>query len=855
MIPVRLELRDFLSYADPDPIDFSAFEVACLTGPNGIGKSSLLDAMTWALFGQARGCEGGQNQDRLIRDGADETTVSLTFDLADETYRVTRSRSRSGRADLRFCVRSDDGWTTIGDDTLRGTEARISEVLRMDYRTFVASAFFLQGRADEFLTQMTPEKRKEVFARLLDLGVYERLEEAARIRAREAGTRRREQARVVEDLSGTEEEAEGLRGRLDAAREVQTAVEERVAAAEEDLRTAREAIGELERVEALAEQRRAGIRDLEARLGEYREELRAKEEELRRIDELLGRADEVERGLAEAERLRASEAELREVADRRARLERRITELTGRLDAARREVVSRKRDREVRVGEIEDEVEELEGVRARLTELDEQLETLGGADAALEEVRAQLADLREEDGSLGARLGELERRAEEVRERSELLEVGDGSCPICGGPLDAAHRSELLDSAGTERRDIADELERCRAGREAVRKEGRRLREEEERLKRSAEEARRLSSRRAEMAASVARLPGLRRDAERLRAAVAEDARLLEEGGVAPEVARELEAVRGDLEGYPYDRGEHERLRGRLEELREVEKEKGRIEEAAGRRERVLSERETLGERTREGEEELDRRREALKEVEERLEEVGPARRRASESAERLDEVRRELQGAASEVAKLSERRAAAERDLERLGRAREAEVGAATEHRLASRLVRAFGRGGIPDRIIENALPELTQDANEILGRLTDYEMSVRFAMDKMTKSGTVRETFDVLVHHDGGVRDFQMFSGGEAFRIAFAIRLALSKLLVRRAGARLETLVVDEGFGTQDPEGRERLVEAINLARREFRKVLVITHLDELKEAFGAQISVSKDPVRGSSAKVLVP
>jgi exonuclease SbcC len=67
------------------------------------------------------------------------------------------------------------------------------------------------------------------------------------------------------------------------------------------------------------------------------------------------------------------------------------------------------------------------------------------------------------------------------------------------------------------------------------------------------------------------------------------------------------------------------------------------------------------------------------------------------------------------------------------------------------------------------------------------------------------------------------------------------------------LETLVIDEGFGTQDPEGRERLVEAINLARQEFSKVLVITHLDDLKDLFGTQIHVSKDPVRGSMVRVI--
>jgi exonuclease SbcC len=129
---------------------------------------------------------------------------------------------------------------------------------------------------------------------------------------------------------------------------------------------------------------------------------------------------------------------------------------------------------------------------------------------------------------------------------------------------------------------------------------------------------------------------------------------------------------------------------------------------------------------------------------------------------------------------------------------------------------------------------------------------MSIQFHLDRPTKAGKAKETFEVRVSHDGGERDFAMFSGGEAFRVSFAVRLAMSKLLVRRSGARLETLVIDEGFGTQDPEGRERLVEAINLAREEFGKVLVITHLDDLKDQFGAQIRVEKG-IGGSTVALL--
>ena len=81
--------------------------------------------------------------------------------------------------------------------------------------------------------------------------------------------------------------------------------------------------------------------------------------------------------------------------------------------------------------------------------------------------------------------------------------------------------------------------------------------------------------------------------------------------------------------------------------------------------------------------------------------------------------------------------------------------------------------------------------------------------------------------------------------------LRVALSKLLARRAGASLRTLVIDEGFGTQDAQGRERLIESINAIQEDFDKVLVITHIDELKDAFPVRIEVYKTPL-GSQIRI---
>jgi len=169
--------------------------------------------------------------------------------------------------------------------------------------------------------------------------------------------------------------------------------------------------------------------------------------------------------------------------------------------------------------------------------------------------------------------------------------------------------------------------------------------------------------------------------------------------------------------------------------------------------------------------------------------------------------------------------------------------------------LERAFGKDGVPALLIEQVLPEIESKSNELLDRLSNGQMSIRFVTQagyKDRKREDLKETLDIQISDGAGIRDYEMYSGGEAFRVNFAIRLALSEVLAQRKGARLQTLVIDEGFGSQDIQGRQRLIEAINLVKNDFSKILVITHLDELKDVFPTRIEVEKTDT-GSKVKVV--
>ena len=223
-----------------------------------------------------------------------------------------------------------------------------------------------------------------------------------------------------------------------------------------------------------------------------------------------------------------------------------------------------------------------------------------------------------------------------------------------------------------------------------------------------------------------------------------------------------------------------------------------------------------------------------------------------------LDEAERALLDLQEQENRLNQEVGAARQKVSVLAqqRARKAGLGSAREA-LALQigrfkaLERAFGKDGVPALLIEQALPEIESRANELLDRLSDGQMSIHFVTQagyKDKKREDLKETLDIQISDAAGVRDYEMYSGGEAFRVNFAIRLALSEVLAQRKGARLQTLVVDEGFGSQDTQGRQRLIEAINLVKDDFAKILVITHLDELKDAFPTRIEVEKN--QGSSS-----
>ncbi|GAF71338.1 unnamed protein product, partial [marine sediment metagenome] len=191
MIPVKLALKNFLSYGeDVPPLDFSQFHIACLSGNNGQGKSALLDALTWAVWGEGRKASQEKKADNsLLRIGQKDMQVEFIFDLEGDRYRIIRTFSlvkKGSRSSLEFQVFSeeDNDYISLTCPSLRKTQERITKTLRIDYKTFINSAFILQGRIDEF-SRKSARERKEILSEILGLSRYDELANLAKSHLKE----------------------------------------------------------------------------------------------------------------------------------------------------------------------------------------------------------------------------------------------------------------------------------------------------------------------------------------------------------------------------------------------------------------------------------------------------------------------------------------------------------------------------------------------------------------------------------------------------------------------------------------------------------------------------------------------
>ena len=847
MIPIQLTLHNFMAYQMPQTLDFSEWHVACLTGENGAGKSSLLDAITWALWGKAR----TRMDDNLIHLGESEMSVEFTFALGDATYRVLRRRKagKRGKTELHLHGFAPDAgdWRTLTDGGVRGTQAKINHLLHLDYDTFINSAFLLQGHADEFTTK-TAAERKQILSDVLGLGIYDEYEQRAAEKVRqfeqEVGIVEGRIAQMRQELSNEETFRRQWETHQQAAHRLLKALQQ----AENELSTIRQQQKEMEF-------KHRQLLDLQSRLKESQvdiDDLTAGISRLRRqisgLQDTISRRDEIETGYKQWQAAKARVEDMNTRLAKVSALSREQHRLENIIQHARSTIETEIKVLQSRKTELTARLESVADLTTRQAALREQISALEKVAETLEVNRQKLTALAEETARLKTENKQLMQEMDTIKARLSQLEEAGSSCPVCTQPLNEEHRAAVrakFTADGTAR---GDKFRANKARLSEIAGEQKTLQTE---IRRAEGELRRQNALHGQLAKITQQLEQAQKASETLaavEASLAKFERQLTDADFAVEETAALAKINEQISALDYDPQIHEMARAEMQSLAAFETEwqalqhaqaqlvdaEARLAKDEARQKRLLAQtaadRETMARLTAETAA-LPEVTQSLAEADATVTRLQGEERQAREAMAAARQQLDHLANVATEVAK---------KDNELIA-LKETQV-------LYKELRAAFGKKGVQALLIEHAIPELEEEANQLLSRMTDGRVNVQFVTQRTarTNDNTI-ETLDIRIADELGTRNYELYSGGETFRVNFAIRIALSKVLARRAGTNLQTLVIDEGFGTQDARGRERLVEAINSIQDDFEKIVVITHIEELQSAFPHHILVEKTD-RGS-------
>ncbi len=832
-------------------IDFTSFDLACISGNNGAGKSAILDAITWALFGRAR-----KHDESIINLESARAEVIFSFHYEGNQYRIIRSNPRGGVKSVEFQILQEDGsdkdnltWLPLTERTLRETDQKIEGVLRLDYESFINASFFLQGEADQF-TQQNPSVRKRILSQILGLEIWENYRrEAAQKRKYSESEIDTLDGRIAEILIELEEEELRKNHLLSLENDLDKAREARILS-EKQLEEMQSIHSSLEEQQRLLDTLTQHVNKIAEKMSLTQEKLKSRKEEKKSYQEMMSQSKRINKEFQDLKEAQKALSTWENTAEKFREQENKRQEPLLQITAEKARLLQEKTSLESQYQELRSAVDNLPALTA---ELEEQKELIKQAEAELEnrdqkkkvldQARQQQADAKAENPRLFQEMKDLEKRILELEETEGAL------CPLCGQELSQKDRESLIQSLKTEGKDLGDRFRENKSTLEQADQVVKDLQLQitafslvETRLKNLMQETGKTENR-------ITQLKGQEQSWESQQKIKLEQIQgALDSDNYAEEPRKLLSGINADLKLIGYDASEHDRVREIVMQGSVIQERKVALDSAISALKPLEREIKDLTEALAFDQKDLEKQnaeithsRQALITAKEKAPDIQNVNKTLLQLKEKENILQREAGAAQQKVAVLEIQKS---RKIELEEQRQEI----SSRVKQYKQLEAAFGKDGVPALLIEQALPNIEAKANQILERLSGGAMSIRFRTQKSYKASNredLKETLDIQIRDQSGYRDYEMYSGGEAFRINFAIRLALSHVLAQRAGARLQTLVVDEGFGSQDSVGRQRLIEAINLIQDDFEKILVITHVEQIKEAFSTQLIVEKTPL----------
>ena len=850
MIPSKLKLNNFMSYrGETDILDFDDWSVACITGDNGNGKSAILEAITWVLWGKTR----VQRSKDLISKGEEGMFAEFEFNidylttdsLSNTKYRILRSIKSKGSQRLNFEQFDGSDFTSISGNTVSETQNIIEKIVNMNYETFVNTSYLMQGNADRFSTSQ-PTKRKEILSEILNLNQWQKLSDFSRKKLNESrnqtGMNNLLNERTSTELLDLDPDQKGIKYYKNEFEDI-----------EKDLNKKQKIKTENQSKLNNFNNLKNNLKSEEEKKSLLERQLLSKKEDIESVSQHLVNDKLI---IAKSDKIKSEYKKISNDYDELNILTKsfvKYQELNSDLD--RYKISLQSLDQKFGL--------ELQNSNSKLIELKDDLntekETYINNQNEINKLQTEKTENHENYNKLDENIKTQDSQiqllnndilknknyTEDLLTKIDLLNSDAKTCPICESEIDEISRNKLVTNYKVEISKYEsqiikqnNELKELMSSREnnnnSFQEFNKQIINCENKI--SFLDSENIKIQKAgdyhneqitDLMASIENLKNYKETNQEYKEFYVQEKK----------IQKELIALNFDLDRYNY-------LNSTVTELKtELEKEKFYLEQAEIR----ISENNN---KLKLSEQEKVKLEAEIKTINDNINFINSEIESYDFDINIIDSLEAEINDLVSQKhAKLS-----FIDNLESKIKLMD-EIKSKNKHLFNQQenleiLVKSFGTNGIPSQIIEYSLPELSRETNKLLSSLTENNLTVEFRKidgKKISGSESYSQEIEIFIgDNDGVIRDYETYSGGESFRIDFAIRIALSRLISLRSGVRSPILFIDEGFGSQDQEGQDRLREAIQTVSisddYKFKKIIVITHLETLKESFDRAVEVVK-------------
>jgi len=902
MIPLKLQLKNFLSYgSELSTIDFSLYKMICFSGKNGHGKSALLDAITWAVWGQARKTLGSSKADQgLLRLGQTNMLVCFDFLYNNIQYRIRREltmRHAKPYAALDFGIIEKNGIIrSLTDKTIRTTQAKIEKTIFLDYDSFCSSTYLRQGNSNEFCKK-SPKDRKEILSRILQLQKYETVRRLALDKAKKIATKKENLLSLQQTINTELEKEASVKKEYEFVRTKQKALNSTYLCLITDKKRSLEKIAALQEKKVLAQAEELNAKKIHTNIQKKYLLLKDTLKEWRIFNKKLNQNKNLPL-LQEKIAILSTDLEKHNNAQKQDLLLK--NNLQKNMHSLEFFILQWKKEYNAKTYQAQ-----LAITKQKLSYQQKNLVYTGLHDKKklvlkdLEQYKQKIAAIKKEKKSIEKNINleastqkKLKKRKlffyrstqqysllykqlNNINKKLATLNENDcAPCPLCTQKIPALNKTLIIKTLTHKKSFYNHQITRLKKIipplRAIIIKQEQKLEKFDAIIKKHAV----LLSQEKEWAESAItqthNLELINKLIEKSATEQHKESTALAAQEKCLSDLEKNEAIKLKLsDQHKKLIGEKESLLQELKKLNYQEVNHKKIEEEYLEKKALVKQSEEILHKIPLQQERKNKcfstcaelrllkkefrlHSEKAIAINQHITHLASEEKQSALLEKQISMIQQEKESYMQQQGALEQKKEMLEKYLEKNNIITLELKKHGLAHEELTHIAQAMSKDGIQALLIEKILPELEQEANILLAQLTHNQAQIKIESLKDLKSGGTKETLDIIISDSLGLRPYELFSGGETFKIDFSLRIALSKLVARRAGAPLQTLIIDEGFGSQDEESLNLMMEALYKIQNHFEKIIVVSHLPFMKNHFPTHFSIEKGPL-GSVVSII--